>query len=94
LLFSGYIDDVILTLKEQLRVAISGAPIVCVVGNSLHGGRDNPTVPVCSDLFITAAAEAVGFEVDHLQIARHLPRRDNKNGWLRETIIVLKKPTK
>ena len=91
-LFSGYIDDMLLTLKEQYRVAAPGSPIVCVVGNSLHGGKDNPTVPVCSDLIISAAAKAVGLGVDHLQIARQLPRRDNKNGWLRETIVVMQKP--
>ena len=91
-LFSGYIDDMLLTLKEQIRVAAPGSPIVCVVGNSLHGGKDNPTVPVCTDLIISAAANAVGLGVDHLQIARQLPRRDNKNGWLRETIIIMQKP--
>jgi hypothetical protein len=93
-LFSGYIDDMLLTLNEQARVATPGAPIVCVVGNSLHGGKNNPTVPVCTDLLISAAAKAVGLGIDHLQIARQLPRRDSKNGWLRETIIVMRKPYK
>jgi hypothetical protein len=91
-LFSGYIDDMLLVLREQFRVAAPGAPIICVVGNSLHGGKSNPTVPVCTDLLIAAAARAVGLELDHLQIARQLPRRDNQNGWLRETIIVMRKP--
>lgn len=93
-LFSGYIDDTILTLREQLRVSVLGAPIICIVGNSLHGSKKNPTVPVCTDLLISAAAQAVGLKIDHLQIARQLPRRDNKNGWLRETIIVMRKPNK
>lgn len=93
-LFSGYIDDMLITLKEQARVAVPGSPIVCVVGNSLHGGQDNPSVPVCTDLLICAAARAVGLGIDHLQIARQLPRRDNKNGWLRESIIVMRKPKK
>ena len=93
-LFSGYIDDMLIALKEQARIAVPGAPIVCVVGNSLHGGKDNPSVPVCTDLLISAAARAVGLGIDHLQIARQLPRRDNKNGWLRETIVVMRKPKK
>jgi hypothetical protein len=91
-LISGYIDDTIKTLKEQYRVASPGAPIICIVGNSLHGGKANHTVPVCTDLLIAAAAQVVGLNIDHLQIARQLPRRDNKNGWLRETIIVMVKP--
>lgn len=90
-LFSGYVDDMLITLKEQARVAIPGAPIVCVIGNSLHGGRDNPSVPVCTDLLISAAARAVGFETAQIQIARQLPRRDHKNGWLRESIVVMRK---
>jgi hypothetical protein len=91
-LFSGYIDDMLLTLIEQKRVAKPGAPIVCVVGNSLHGGSANYKVPVCTDLLISAAAKAVGLGIDHIQIARQLPRRDNKNGWLRESLVVMRKP--
>jgi len=89
-LFAGYIDDLILSLREQYRVAAPGAPIVCVVGNSLHGGQQR--VPVCTDLLIAATAQAVGLIVDRLRIARQLPRRDHQNGWLRETIIVMHKP--
>jgi hypothetical protein len=94
MLFCGYLDDMLLTLKEQRRVAVPGAPIVCVVGNSLHGGKDHPSVPVCTDLLISAAARAVGLEVDHIRIARQLPRRDHKNGWLRESIVVMRKRNK
>ncbi len=89
-LFAGYIDDLILSLREQHRVAAPGAPIICVIGNSLHGGAQK--VLVCSDLLIAAAAQAVGLVVDRLQIARQLPRRDHQNGWLRETILVMHKP--
>jgi hypothetical protein len=91
-LFSGYIDDMLLTLKEQKRVAKPGAPIVCVVGNSLHGGNADHSVPVCTDLLISAAARAVGLGIDHIQVARKLPRRDSKNGWLRESLVVMQKP--
>lgn len=93
-LFCGYVDDVLIALKEQARVAVPGAPIICVVGNSLHGGKDNPSVPVCTDLLISAAARAVGLEIDQIQIARQLPRRDHKNGWLRESIVVMRKRKK
>jgi hypothetical protein len=93
-LFCGYLDDMLVTLREQKRVAVPGAPIVCVVGNSLHGGKDHPSVPVCTDLLISAAARAVGLEIDHVQIARQLPRRDHKNGWLRESIVVMRKRNK
>ena len=90
-LLTGYVDDMLITLKEQARVTVCGAPIVCVIGNSLHGGHDNPSVPVCADLLISAAARAVGLEIIQIQIARQLPRRDHKNGWLRESIVVLRK---
>ncbi len=93
-LFSGYVDDMLIALKEQARVCRPGAPIICVVGNSLHGGKTGPSVPVCTDLIISAAATAVGLGIDHVQIARQLPRRDNRNGWLRESIIVMRKPKK
>ena len=89
-LFSGYIDDMLLTLAEQKRVTEPGAPIVCVVGNSLHGGENK--VLVCTDLIIAAAARAVGLQVERLQVARQLPRRDHQNGWLRETIIIMRNP--
>lgn len=89
-LFAGYIDDLVRMLREQVRVAVSGTPIVCVVGNSLHGGKQR--IPVCTDLLVAAAAQAVGLRVDHLRVARQLPRRDHQNGWLRETIIVMHKP--
>lgn len=93
-LFSGYVDDMLIALREQARVAVPGAPIVCVIGNSLHGGRNNASVPVCTDLLISAAARAVGLEVAQIQIARQLPRRDHKNGWLRESIVVMRKRKK
>jgi len=93
-LFAGYIDDMLLTLKEQARVTQPGAPIVCVVGNSLHGSKDHDKILVCTDLIIAAAAQAVGLKIDRLQVARQLPRRDHKNGWLRETIIIMRKPKK
>ncbi|RYX84239.1 class I SAM-dependent methyltransferase [bacterium] len=91
-LFAGYIDDLLLALGEQQRVAVPGAPIVCVVGNSLFGGEKTRKIAVCTDLLIAAAAQAVGLVVEQIRIARHLPRRDNQNGWLRESIIIMRKP--
>jgi len=36
-------------------------------------------VPVATDLLICALAQAVGFEIEWLQVARQLRRRDHSN---------------
>jgi DNA modification methylase len=90
-LIRGYMDDMYQALSAQFRVARPNAPVVCVVGNSLHGRKEHP-IPIATDLLITSLAQAVGFDIQRLQIARQLRRRDSTNGLLRETIIILRRP--
>ncbi len=90
-LIQGYMDDLYRALSAQFRVAQPNAPVVCVVGNSLHGRKDHP-IPIATDLLVSALAQAVGFEIEWLQVARQLRRRDHDNELLRETIIVMRRP--
>lgn len=90
-LIRGYIDDMYQALSAQFRFARPNAPVVCVVGNSLHGRRNHP-VPIATDLLISALAQTVGFEIEWLQVARQLRRRDHSNRLLRESIILMHRP--
>jgi hypothetical protein len=84
-------DDMYRALSAQYRIARSNAPVVCVVGNSLHGRKDHP-IPIATDLLISALAQSAGFEIEWLQVARQLRRRDHSNALLRESIILMRKP--
>jgi DNA modification methylase len=87
----GYVEDMYVALLSQFRVSKRNAPVVCVVGNSLHGHRPD-TVPIATDLIICSLAQYIGFDIVSLQIARQLPRRDHGNDLLRESIIVMRHP--
>jgi len=93
-LFNGYFDDIYQSLKHQREALRAGGWIFCIVGNSLHGSSDKPEgrVPVASDLIIASIAEAIGLEVKAIQVARLLKRRAPDTHYLRESIIVMKKP--
>ncbi len=93
-LFIGYFDDMYISLEHQYNVLKPGGWVFCVVGNSLHGPSREPymRVPVASDLLIAKIARTVGFQVKAIQIARHLSRRSPAGHFMRESIIVLRKP--
>jgi len=90
-LICGYLDDIYQSLLEQFRVAVPGAPVICVVGNSLHG-RKSHSILVATDLLICALAQTVGFVTTRLQVARYLSRRQYSDALLRESIIIMRKP--
>jgi len=90
-LICGYLDDMYQSLLEQFRVAVPGAPIICVVGNSLHGRHPHPIL-IATDLLICALAQTVGFAITRLQVARYLSRRQHNDALLRESIIIMRKP--
>lgn len=92
-LFRGYFDDMYISLKHQLEALVPGGWIFCVVGNSLHGPRDNPRtrVPVASDLLVALIAESLGLEVKAIQVARYLRRRSPNSRYLRESILAMQK---
>ena len=102
-LFQGYFDDMYQALKHQKQVLRPGGWIFCVVGNSMHGAKKAPgedvsesRVPVASDLIIALLAEAVGLEVQAIEVARLLTRnlkRETPGRHLRrESIVVMRKP--
>ncbi len=62
-----------------------------VVGNSLHGGSTAAYL-VATDLIVAAMAKLIGFEVQRAIVARNLRRRLPGNHFLRESLIVLRKP--
>jgi len=91
-LFRRYALDMQRALRCQFEVLKPGGRCVCVVGNSLHGGKAGK-VPVATDLIVALAARSVGYEVNHMYVARHLRRRDReKSPFLRESILAMTKP--
>lgn len=87
----AYMDDMLLTLRNQYRAAKRGAYIICVVGNSVHGTKEYP-IPIATDLLIASLAEVAGFEIEKLQITRYTRRRDFNERVQRESIIILRRP--
>ncbi len=90
-LFRAYIDDTLASLKRQCDLSRPGSLVICVVGNSMHGRTGHPII-VATDLIVTALAQLAGFDVERLQVARQLRRRDHDNKFLRESILVFRKP--
>lgn len=93
--FRGYFDDMYRSLSRQIEVLRPGGWGFCVVGNSLHGPKSHveSRVPVASDLIIALIASSLGFEIRAVQIARHLTRRLPTSHYVRESILVMQKPS-
>jgi len=91
-LFLGYFADLLSSLKEQYSVLRTDGLAFVVVGNSLHGGKYAPYL-VATDLLICELARSIGFSVERLSIARGLRRRLSGNHFLRESVVVLRKPS-
>jgi hypothetical protein len=89
-LMQAYMDDMLVSLRSQYAKAKPGGHVVCVVGNSLHGRKDEAT-PVATDLLIAALAQEVGLEVERVQVTRHTHRRDRTRPS-RESIIIMRRP--
>jgi len=87
----GYFSDFWMALREHYRCLRSGGYEVLVVGNSLHGGPDCPYL-IPTDLAVSAMARCLGFSVEKTLVARALKRRLTGNHFLRESLIVLKRP--
>lgn len=89
-LMRAYMDDMLISLRSQYAKAKPGAYVVCVVGNSLHGRKEQAT-HVATDLLIAALAQEVGLEVERVQVTRHTHRRDRTRPS-RESIIIMRRP--
>ncbi len=90
-LFEGYFSDMWTTLEESYRCLRKGGHAVFVVGNSLHGGSGSAYL-VPTDLMIAGIARTLGFETHETLIARSLKRRLSGNHFLRESVVILRKP--
>lgn len=91
-LFRAYLADMQLSLIRQYELLRPGARAVCIVANSAHGSK-HQRVPVAVDLLIARLAEDLGFEVERFVVARQLLRRDHLNRYLRESVIILRRPS-
>jgi len=87
----GYLSDIQQSLRRQFEMLEPGAQVRCIIGNSVHGAKGR-RIAVATDLFIADIAVAVGFEVSKIQIARMLPRGDQLNSYMRESILWMRKP--
>ena len=89
----GYFDDTHTLLKALYDQTVPGGYVGIVIGNSAYSG-----VIIPSDLLMAEIGKEIGFEVEHIYIARHLttssqqkPELEPLKEYLRESIVLLKK---
>lgn len=87
----GYADDMLTTFDATFKSLRNGGYCVYVVGNSVHGTAEDP-VMIASDVLLGRLAELAGFEVEVVLVARDLPRRRIESRFVRESVVVLRKP--
>ena len=87
----GYIDDCYITLSKLKDALKIDGLAVCVVANSVFGSKEKGIVPVATDLIIAEIARDLGFEIQHIEVARELHRRGIQAPFLRESLVVFKK---
>ncbi|GAA4397197.1 DNA methyltransferase [Ornithinibacter aureus] len=87
----GYADDMLTTFDAAFKSLRKGGYCVYVVGNSVHGTAEDP-VMIASDVMLGRLAELAGFEVEVVLVARDLPRRRTASRFVRESVVVLRKP--
>ena len=88
---ASYLADLQLALNNQFRYLRPGGRSLCIIGNSAHGAKGS-RVPIAVDLLVADIAKAVGFQVEKIQIARLLAKRDQLNEYLRESILWFRRP--
>ncbi len=87
----GYLYDTWLSMQAHRRALRSGGRAVYVVGNSLHGGPEKPYL-IPTDLILASLGQMVGLHTEQVVIARPLQRRLAGNHFLRDSILVFRKP--
>jgi hypothetical protein len=88
----GYLYDTWVTLQAHHRVLRSGGRAIYVVGNSLHGSMTARPYLIPTDLIFSTLGRMLGYEVDDVLVARSLSRRLSGNHFLRDSLVVLRKP--
>jgi hypothetical protein len=89
-LVRGYFDDMLATLVRLRPLVASNGRVVYVVGNSAHGHGTDEFV-IAADTVIAALAEAAGYAVERIIVARHPTRRKAGSALLRESVVFLRK---
>jgi len=90
-LFVGYFSDTKSALEQYYRALKPNGHAFIIVGNSLHGGKYAPYI-IATDLLIAMLARSIGFVVERISVARSLRRRLTGNHFLRESLLVLRRP--
>lgn len=92
-LIRGYFTDMDKTLQEIYNVTKNQGRCVIIVGNSAYGGILIPT-----DVMLARIAEARGFNIEKISVARHLTtssqqkkKLDGAKNYLRESLVCIKK---
>ena len=89
-LVRGYFDDMLATLTRLRPMVASNGQVVYVVGNSGHGHGADGFV-IAADTVMAALAEAAGYTVERIVVARRPTRRKANSDLLRESIVFLRK---
>ncbi len=87
----AYFSDLWISLKEQYRCLRGGGRLFMVLGNSLHGHAGSAYL-VPTDLLVAQLARKVGFQLVSILVARNTKRRLSGNHFLRESVLVIRKP--
>ena len=85
----GYALDMFLSLRNSAQRVARGGFVVYIVGNSVHGDGNHGLV-IAADLVIAQLANAVGFDVIGIGVARHLRRRSIDSPYLRESVVTMR----
>ncbi len=89
-LVRGYFDDMLAAFVRLRPVVKTGGWVVYVVGNSAHGHGENGLV-VAADIVMGALAEAAGYSVEKIVVARRPSRRNVDSDLVRESVVFLRK---
>ena len=87
----GYFSDIWVSLTQQYEYLRKSGRAFLVVANSLHGGADGAYL-VPTDLLLAQIGRSVGFQLESILVARNTKRRLSGNHFLRESVVVLRKP--
>jgi hypothetical protein len=89
-LIRGYFEDMLATLVRLQPLVAPEGRIVYVVGNSAHG-QGSAGFVIAADTVIAGLAEAAGYEVDGIRVARRPARRKISSEQLRESVVFLRR---
>jgi hypothetical protein len=88
----GYAYDTWRTLCAHSRALKPGGRAVYVLGNSLHGSSTSRPFLIPTDLLFSSLASNAGLVVERVIVARSLSRRLSGNHFLRDSVVVLRRP--